>query len=99
MAIYKNCTCDIYYQDEGAALNDPGYEVRIDWDELVISYEGDHGWINYQGKDLGGGHYSLTADTVNGRSLVHRATPDAEIIEGCWEEDGCFGMWRFHLID
>ena len=98
MAIWKNCTCDIYYQDEGAALRDPGYEVRIDGDELVISYEGDQGWINYKGKDQGGGHYALTADVVNGRALVHRA-PDAEIVEGCWEEDGCFGMWRFYLIE
>ena len=98
MAIWKNCTCDIYYQDEGAALRDPGYEVRIDGDELVISYEGDQGWINYKGKDQGGGHYALTADVVNGRALVHRA-PDAEIVEGCWDEDGCFGMWRFYLIE
>jgi hypothetical protein len=30
--------------------------------------------------------------------LVHRA-PDAEIVEGCWEEEGCFGMWRFYLIE
>lgn len=98
MTIWKNCTCDLYYQDEGAALRDPGYEVRIDGDELVISYEGDQGWINYKGKDQGGGHYALTADVVNGRALVHRA-PDAEIVEGCWEEDGCFGMWRFYLIE
>lgn len=98
MAIYKNCTCDIYYRDEGAELNDPGYEVRIDDDRLVISYQGEQGWINYKGKDLGGGHYALTADTVDGRALVHRA-PNAEIIEGCWEEHGYFGMWRLHLID
>lgn len=98
MTIWKNCTCDIYYRDEGAELNDPGYEIRIDGDELVISYEGEHGWINYKGKDLGGGHYALTADAVEGRAMVHRA-PNAEIIEGCWEEQGYLGMWRFYLID
>ena len=98
MTIWKNCTCDIYYRDEGAELNDPGYEIRIDGDELVISYESEHGWINYKGKDQGGGHYVLTADIVEGRAMMHRA-PNAEIIEGCWEEQGCLGMWRFYLID
>lgn len=98
MTIWKNCTCDIYYRDEGAVLNDPGYEVRLDANELVISYEGERSWINYKGKDLGGGHYALTADKVDGRAMLHRA-PDSEIIEGCWEENGCFGMWRFYLND
>ena len=98
MRIWKNCTADIYYIDDAPELKDPGYEVRIDDDELVISYEGDSGWVNYQGKDLGGGHYELRADTVNGHAMMHRA-PGSTILNGCWSEDGYRGMWRVRLID
>ncbi len=97
MALWKNCTADIYYHDDAPELKDPGYQVRIDGDEMVISYKGDRGWVNYQGKDLGGGHYELRAPDVDGRALMRRA-PDAEIIEGCWQENGWSGMWRVRLI-
>ena len=98
MTLWKNCTTDIYYQDEGAEMNDPGYQVRIDGDELVLSYETTKGWVNYKGKDLGGGHFELYSEEVDGRSMLHRA-PEAEILEGFWSEDGSRGMWRIHLID
>jgi hypothetical protein len=96
MTLWKNCRADIYYTDE-SDLNDPGYEVRITDDEMVISYEGDSGWVNYAGKDLGGGHYALISPEVKGRAMMHRA-PESEIIEGNWSEEGCHGMWRLHLI-
>lgn len=30
--------------------------------------------------------------------MLHRA-PESDILEGCWEENGVFGMWRFYLGD
>lgn len=98
MTIWKHCTADIYYQNDTCELQDPGYEVRIDGDELVISYEGETGWVNYRGKDLGGGHYELHADSVNGRAMMHRA-PGALILDGCWTENGMRGMWRVRLVE
>jgi hypothetical protein len=96
--IWKNCICDIYYTTDAAELNDPGYEVRIDGEVIVLSYESETGWVNYRGRDTGGGHYLLTAPEVKGRGMLHRL-PDAEILEGNWEEDGCHGMWRVYLIE
>ena len=98
MTIWKNCIADIYYQDGKAELRDPGYEVRITGDELVVSYEGDQGWVNYKGNDLGFGHYELYCQNVDGRSMLHRMA-DSEILEGNWSESGCFGMWRIYLIE
>lgn len=94
---WNNCTCDIYYRDERPVLNDPGYAIRIEGDELTICYKGSQGQITYKGKDLGGGHYELTADLVEGNASVHRA-PSAGVISGSWNEQGYSGMWRFHLI-
>lgn len=96
MTIWKNCTVDIYYRADEPELNDPGYEVRITEDEMVISYEGEHGWVNYAGRNLGGGHYALAAPEVHGRAMLHRA-PDSEILNGVWDEDGASGMWRVYL--
>ena len=97
MTIWNNCTADLYYNDDTPELRDPGYEVRLEGDELVISYHSDGRWISYKGQDQGGGHYLLTADAIEGRAMLHRA-PDAEILEGCWTEQGLSGMWRVHLV-
>ena len=97
MTLWKNCRADIYYFNDKPDLNDPGYEVRITDDEMVVSYEGDTGWVNYQGKDMGGGHFALSCTEVDGRSLLHRA-PESEIVEGNWVENGCHGMWRIYLL-
>ena len=60
MTIWKNCTADIYYSDDKPELRDPGYEVRLKGDELVISYQSDGCWVNYKGLDQGG--WSLPVD-------------------------------------
>ena len=98
MAIWKNCRADIFYNNDKPDLNDPGYEVRIDDGEMVVSYENDDGWVNYKGKDLGGGHYLLTCPEVEGRAVLHRV-PDSEIVEGNWSESGEHGMWRITLVE
>lgn len=96
MTIWKNCTADLYYNDDTPELRDPGYEVRLEGDELVISYQSDGRWISYKGQDQGGGHYPLTADSIQGSAMLHRA-PDAEILEGYWSENGSSGMWLVYL--
>lgn len=98
MTIWKNSRADVYYTDSLPDLNDLGYEVRITGDEMVISYEGEVGWVNYTGKDLGGGHFELTSPEVKGRAMLHRL-PESDILEGNWSEDGDNGMWRVYLID
>ena len=98
MTIWKNCRADIYYTNDHPELNDPGYEVRITGDEIVISYEGNTGWVNYTGHDHGDGHFELTSPEVKGRAVLHRM-PEGDILEGNWSEEGERGMWRVHLID
>lgn len=100
MTIWKNCHSDIYYANskDKPIFDDPGYEVRITDDTLVVSYEGEDGWVNYSGKDMGGGHYDLSAPEVNGRAMLHRAS-DSAILEGNWVENGYRGMWRIYLAD
>lgn len=96
MTIWKNCTVDIYYRDDEPKFNDTGYEVRITEEEMVILYKGKCGRVNYTGRNLGGGHYELAAPEVHGRAMLHRA-PDAEVLNGVWEEGGTSGMWRVYL--
>lgn len=100
MTIWKNCHADIYYASnkEKPVFHDPGYEVRIDNDRMVVSYEGASGWVNYQGKDVGGGHFDLRAPEVDGHAMLHRA-PESGIVEGNWVEGGYHGMWRIYLVD
>lgn len=97
MTIWKNCRVDLYYSDDTPELNDPGYEVRLTEDELVISYEGEVGWVNWKGQDLGGGHFEMVSPEVEGRAMLHRYG-GSEILEGYWNEGGDHGMWRIRLI-
>lgn len=97
MTIWKSCRADIFYNDDQPELNDPGYEVRINDGEMVVSYEDDGMWVNYKGQDMGGGHYLLTSPEVDGRSVLHRV-PDSDILEGNWSEGGSHGMWRVYLV-
>lgn len=100
MIVWRNCVADTYYHHHQPELDTSGYEVRIDGDELVISYADDMGWVTYRGKDVGGGHYPLTAETCNGRipghAMMHRS-PGANFLAGDWDEGGEGGMWRVHL--
>ena len=97
VTIWRNSTCDIYYRSGDVDLHDTGYEIKFYGNELVISYEGEDGWVNYRGQDLGHGHYLLTAPEVRGRTVLHRIK-NSNILEGSWDEDGHQGMWRFRLI-
>lgn len=98
MTIWKNCRADIYYSHCEPELSDSDYEVRLTGNELVISYEGEVGWVNWRGHDLGGGHYEMSSPEVEGRAMLHRHG-DSEILEGNWSEGGDHGMWRIYLID
>lgn len=98
MTIWKNSRADVYFHDDKPELNDPGYEVRITGDELVVSYQGSSGWVNYTGRDLGGGHYELAAPEVDGRAMLHRCG-DSEFLEGYWSEGSEHGLWRVYLAD
>lgn len=97
MTIWKNCRVDLYYSDDNPELNDAGYEVRLTGEELVVSYEGAVGWVNWKGKDLGGGHFEMVSPEVEGRAMLHRYGV-SEILEGNWNEAGDHGMWRIRLI-
>ena len=98
MTIWKNCRADIFYNDDKPELNDSGYEVRITDGDMVVSYQDDGMWVNYKGRDVGGGHYVLTSPEVEGRAVLHRV-PDDDILEGNWSEGGFHGMWRLNLVE
>lgn len=98
MTVWHNCLVDvIYYDERSALLRDEGYEIKIDDQEIVVSYQDDEGWVEYRGKNNGDGHFQLIAPERNGKSSLHRFLPDGEILEGYWQEDGHQGMWRITL--
>lgn len=95
--IWKNCKADFYYQDGSAAyLQEPGYDVRIDDETIVVSYEDEEGHVVYRGINNGDGHYELSAPERRGTATLHRS-PDSDVLEGFWIEDGARGMWAIFL--
>lgn len=96
-AIWKNCKADFFYQDgRPAYLQDPGYDVRIDDDLIVVSYEDEGGHVVYRGANNGDGHFELSAPERSGSATLHRL-PDSDVLEGAWIEDGVRGMWAIFL--
>lgn len=97
MARWENCKADIYYQDgTEATLGDAGYDVRIDENEIVVSYKDEDGHVVYKGVNNGNGHYELVAPERSGHVTLHQL-PDSDALEGSWVEDGQRGMWIIYL--
>ncbi len=97
MPIWPKSTFDAYYPDKGMDSNLP-CEVRINGDEIVVSYRDDFRkcLVVWKGHDEGNGHYVLEAPTVKGRATLHMNS-DHEILDGWYIEDRRQGMWRFTL--
>ncbi|HPL67776.1 MAG TPA: hypothetical protein PLG94_14690, partial [Smithellaceae bacterium] len=95
MTVWNNCKADIIYYD-GEADIDEHCEVKIDKDEIIVSYAGENGPVVYKGKNNGDGHFELSASIVNGHATLHRLKY-SNILEGFWLEDGYKGMWRIKL--
>ena len=95
MAIWKNCRMEVLFYD---SAGDAGgtCEVKIDEHTIVVTYEGDDGWVNYTGKNDDSGHFDLHADRYDGHASLHRF-PEGRVLEGYWTEQGVRGMWRIHL--
>lgn len=97
MTVWKNCIVDtLYYSEEPAVTHEPGYQVKIDDTEMVVSYKDDEGWVEYRGKSKGDGHFQLFCPERRGEASLHRF-PDDKILEGFWIEGGYQGMWRITL--
>lgn len=93
--VWSNSKMDTFYYD-GAADTDSPCEVRIDGNEIVVSYEGDDGPIIYKGQAMGVGHFELRSAAVDGRATLHMFE-GGKSLEGFWVEDGIEGMWRITL--
>ena len=97
MAVWDNSIMECIYYDGDPADMGMDCQVRIDEDEIVVTYEEDDGgYPVYRGANDGTGHYVLQCPTNNGRATLHRF-PNGQILEGYWDEDGCRGFWRIRL--
>jgi len=81
-----------YFGDETPSEVYP-CEVRIDGDEIIVSYDGDAGPVVYSGKMKGEGHFELKSARPEGRACLHRFW-NGRRLDGWWKEDGYEGMWR-----
>lgn len=78
--IWKNSLLDqgtIGEQDSGQSR----CGVRISSSDIAIDYTDERGQVVYRGKDLGGGHYVLSAPERSGEATLHRA-PGCNRLEG-----------------
>lgn len=92
---WNNCTMDTFYYDGGADTGS-SCEVRIDDNEIVVSYNNEERPIIYKGQANGAGHFELRSTEVNGRATLHMFE-GGKFLEGFWVEDGTEGMWRITL--
>jgi len=97
MAVWNNSVMECIYYDADAADLDLHCQVRIDDDEIVVTYEEDDGgYPLYRGQNDGTGHFVLQCPANHGRATLHRF-PNGQILEGFWDEEGYRGFWRIRL--
>lgn len=96
MTVWKNAKVDTVYYDETEADEGDDCEIRIDGDQIVVSYEDDEGVVLYKGKNHGNGHFQLSSPERNGKATLHMFE-GSKILEGFWIQDGNKGFWRISL--
>ena len=87
---------DILYYDDEPAVEGWLCEVRLDDQEMVISYEEDGERRMYIGRAAEPGHYVVENEAVGGKGTFHRFNRSLKL-EGSWIEDNTRGMWILHL--
>jgi hypothetical protein len=96
MPVWEDARVDTVYYDERVADENAPCDVRIDGDQIVVSYEDEEGKVVYTGKSHGPGHYHLAAPERKGTATLHKFE-GSKFLEGFWIEDGWKGFWRITL--
>ncbi len=86
----------VVFYDEGTADEDECCDVRIDSENIIVNYMDGKERVQYEGSDLGGGHFILNCKAKSGKASLH-LPKDGKILEGYWEESGDRGFWRIYL--
>jgi len=71
-------------------------EVRLEGEELLVTYFDDRGPVVLAGRGDGGGHFALTGRSRPRTASLHRAGEARELV-GSWEEGGERGYWSVVL--
>jgi len=87
---------DSVYYDDMPAYEGENCEVKIDGDEIVVSYKDEQGRVLYKGREKGQGHYILECPERRGKASLHRF-PEEKFLDGYWVEEGTRGFWRIYL--
>ncbi len=96
MILTTKAKMDCVFYDETPAYVEGDCEVKINKNEIVVSYEDDEGVVNYKGEDEGHGHFVLKCPEREGRATFHQML-GSRILEGYWQEGGHQGFWRITL--
>ncbi len=94
MAVWSKSEMETFHADGSYTID---CDVRIDGDQIVVSYF-DNGSVEYRGREVAEGHFTLACPSLNGRATLHRL-PNSEYLDGFWTEGGERGMWRVSLDD
>ena len=92
----KTALMDTVFYDETPAYEGEECEIRINGNEIVVSYKDDDEVVIYKGKDEGHGHFVLECPERKGKATLHQI-PKSKFLEGFWIEEGYRGFWRITL--
>jgi hypothetical protein len=96
MILNTTALMDTIFYGDNPAFEGEECEIRINGNEIVISYSDSDGVVIYKGKDEGSGHFVLECPERRGRATLHQI-PTSKFLEGFWVEDGDKGFWRITL--
>lgn len=90
-------TMETAFYDDTPAYEHEDCEIRIDGDDITVSYEDEeNGYVIYSGKDHGCGHFILKCEQLSAKATLHQIE-DSKFLEGSWIEEGTRGFWKINL--
>ena len=91
---HKSKMSTVYFSADESSEN---YDcvVTIENEKILVEYE-DEGRVQYFGREIGKGHFSLECPEHSGKASLHMFE-GSEILEGSWVESSYRGMWKIKL--
>lgn len=97
MTIWHNSKMTSLYFSDDEASEHYDCVVKIENGRILVEYELEEGGLaQYEGQEIGAGHFTLEYPEGAGKASLHMF-PDSVILEGSWVEGGERGMWKIHL--
>ena len=93
---WEGCRVEVVTEAGGSRFDDDDCDVRLEGDQLVVTYWDENGAVVFDGSRDEGGVFDLWCRSRPRRAELHFCEEN-RALEGSWSERESRGTWRIEL--